>query len=110
MISRSDLQRSLVRAAVVRSLISLVFFTVYLLCLAATLPPTVARSGWMLVWLFGPPSVIVWLITKTLCRTMVVCPACGKSLWRCGTGNFKPRRMRVRDDAKSCPHCEAAIV
>ena len=54
-------------------------------------------------------SVVAWLMTKYYCRRGVPCPRCGGSLWNCGTRNFKPRRMRIRDGIEVCPHCGAAI-
>ena len=38
-----------------------------------------------------------------------LCPQCGASLWGCGTGNFKPWRMKVRKDVTECPTCHTPI-
>ena len=63
-----------------------------------------------LVLIFGIPLVVCWLLTKFYCRQAVRCPHCGASLWGCGTGNFKPRRMKVRKDVTECPTCHTPIM
>ena len=60
------------------------------------------------VVLFGIPGLFCWWMTHAYCRKAVVCPFCGGSLWDCGSGNFKPRRMRVV--AGCCPRCETEIL
>ncbi len=59
---------------------------------------------------FGLPLAVSWHLTERYCKPAVVCPHCGETLWACGSGNFKPRRMKVRYDAHSCPQCGARIV
>jgi len=59
---------------------------------------------------FGTGLLVMLVYTRWIFRKSVPCPICGGSLWDCGTGNFKPRRMRVRNDALCCPHCHADIV
>ena len=70
---------------------------------------SVERLGpFMLILVIGPPMFVCWGLTCKFCRKVVVCPFCGGSLWRCGSGNFKPRRMQVT--ANCCPQCRAPIV
>ncbi len=59
---------------------------------------------------FGGFFAVSWTLTQFYCKPAVPCPHCGKSLWGCGTGNFKPRRMKVRRDATECPNCRTPIV
>jgi hypothetical protein len=107
-ISRYQLQRSLVRAAMVRSAVTM-------LCAV----PTMAIAGGLQPWIGEGPAVLIffggflvcsWLMTKYHCKRAVTCPHCGGSLWDCGTDNFKPRRMKIRDGITECPNCHAPIV
>jgi hypothetical protein len=105
-ISRAWLQRRLGVAALIRSWITLpsALGVVYLLSLF----PGIDRDRFvcLIVFLFfSIPMLIGWLVTVCICRRMVKCPYCRHSLWECGTGNFKPRRMKVRDDVQQCPNC-----
>lgn len=98
------------RAAQVRSTITLVSYVLTLLVMAAI--PGMAQNAnalLIIVVYFGVPLVVSWIVTVHLCKKMVLCPACGDSLWACGTGNFKPRRMKIRDGVSSCPHCGVPI-
>ena len=108
-ISRSTLHKKLVRAAQARSAITLASAIVSLFVMAAI--PGMAQNVTMLpvVVYFGVLFVVSWIATVVLCKKMVVCPACGGSLWMCGTGNFKPRRMKVKDGVNGCPHCGIPI-
>lgn len=107
-IYRRELQRQLVRVAMVRSLITLpsMFLGFWFMAEFVKLRP---NSPLAIVPVFGIPLVVCWIVTVTYCRRRPKCPACGGGLWALGTGNFKPRRMRVRDDATECPHCGTPI-
>ena len=64
---------------------------------------------WAIIIVFVVGELVSWVVTKRMCRAMVTCPDCGQSLWDVGTGNFKARRMRIRDDIQACPHCGSPI-
>src|SRR4051794_39123836 len=113
-ISRSDLYKRVVRAAQVRSGITLLSA---IACLVATAVihglaqlPDLGTAIVFLGMFFGLPMVISRIVTERVCKRMVTCPVCGSSLWCCGTGNFKPRRMRIRDGVTQCPYCNIPIV
>jgi hypothetical protein len=113
-ISRSDLHKRLVIAAVVRSLLTMLssfatFFLVAAISLILDIPQNVAQVIFVVVFI-SFPLVICWIVSVQICRRMVRCPCCAKSLWSCGNGAFKPRRMRLKDDAFACPHCGVPIV
>lgn len=109
-IRREDLLHRLRVAALVRSVITLFVGMPVGLLIAMLMPAGLRQSAWTLMaCLFGTPLVVGWLITTTICKRMVRCPTCSESLWACGTGNFKPRRMKVRANAHCCPHCGASI-
>ena len=116
LIRRGELLGKLARAAQVRSVLSLLSaFPAVLVAglLTAALQnngPNDAVGVLALMAFFGVPFGVSMLLTKYYCRRAVVCPCCQASLWDCGTGNFKPRRMRIRADATACPHCRAPIV
>ncbi len=135
-ISRTDLQWRLMRVAQVRSVVSML--SAFIGLLGVALIPGATDAGWPLVIAyFGTPflepvtrpaaplsslgrvacgmefcdSLLVsQVMTKAWCEKRVLCPHCGSSLWECGTGNFKPRRMNVREGVDTCPGCGAAIV
>ena len=111
-IRRTNLHKQLCRTAQVRSIISM-----------AAMLPAMFLGGWMIEMhgnellpllavgiVFGIPLLVSWLLTNYYCHPHVKCQFCGHSLWKCGTGNFKPRRMRVRPDATACPGCGVPIV
>ena len=104
MIISPILLRNLQRAAQVRSLASM----------ASVFPSGIL--GYLLfgeigsaLGFFGGFFGVEALMTRFYCRPAVRCPHCGGSLWYCGTGNFKPRRMALRADARACRQCGAAI-
>lgn len=68
----------------------------------------IASSVIVLATFFGPGLLISWLMTMCYCRSAVICPHCRASLWSCGSGNFKARKVKVVADR--CPGCEAWIV
>ena len=110
LISRESLHRQLVRTAQVRSAVSMLSFLL-LMPLLGLLPKEWIASGPAVpIVLFGGFLAISWAMTEFYCKLAVPCPNCGKSLWCCGTGNFKPRRMQVRREAVECPHCHVPIV
>jgi hypothetical protein len=109
MISRTHLQKLLVRAAIVRSLFTLILGVPLVLALASLLPKNLQAPWIMAAVFFGGIGAIAWLMTQFYCKRKVPCPVCGRSLWECGTGNFKPRHMRVRKSVEGCPHCRTAI-
>jgi hypothetical protein len=109
LIRKSDLRRDLVRAAQVRAGVSILAMIVSLVVAGATLPKAAGSSPLALLVFFGPSALICWLMSVYYCRPKVICPYCLHSLWDCGTGNFKPRRIDVRKDARECPNCNAPI-
>lgn len=112
-IDRDWLYRKLIRWAQVRSLVTMasVFPALLLGTLAANAPGVPPEIGVAvaIAALFGSPLLVSWIFTTLVCKKRVRCPNCGGSLWDCGTGNFKPRRLKIRDDATACPHCGAPI-
>jgi hypothetical protein len=106
-ISEHQLYRTIVRAGQIRSILSMIGWV-----------PLIAISGLLMqagpipeafgpIFLFGSCLLLEWGLTHLICHRMVKCPFCGASLWNCGTGNFKPRRLRLKPDAKECPTCHA---
>jgi hypothetical protein len=108
-ITRHDLLIKLQVAAAARSLITLTFAVLVLLVFAFAIGPN-GNPVWLFLGYFGLPLLFCALLTHFLCKPMVRCPRCGVSLWSCGTGSFKPRRMRVRKEIDACPGCGGAIV
>ena len=116
-ILREELHEKLVRAAQVRS-VSTMLSVIPTIAVAFGAPLLLAQLGAPAVvteiifipLLFGPPLIVCWILTERYCKPAASCPHCEGSLWACGSGNFKPRRMNVRYDAKACPHCGAPIV
>ena len=107
-ISSEYLHRKLVRAAQARAVITLLS-SIPTLFLLSMIPVADGMKWILLVAFFGAYFVVSWVLTATLCRRMVPCPHCQGSLWECGSGNFKARRMRIRKDVRGCPHCGAVI-
>ena len=108
-IRKNDLRRDLVRAAQVRAIVSILAMPISLVVADAFLPKAAINSPFALLVLFGPSALICWLMAVFYCRPKVICPHCLHSLWDCGTGNFKPRRIDVRKDARECPNCGSPI-
>lgn len=109
LIRKNDLRRDLVRVAQVRAGGSMLAMLVSLVVAGAMLTNAAGDSPLVLLVFFGPSALICWLMTVFYCRPKVICPYCLHSLWDCGTGNFKPRRIDVRKDAWECPNCNAPI-
>jgi hypothetical protein len=109
LVRKSDLRRDLVRAAQARAGVSILAMPISLVVADAVLPKAAINSPFALLVFFGPSALICWLMTVFYCRPKVICPYCLHSLWDCGTGNFKPRRIDVRKDATECPNCNAPI-
>ena len=109
LILKSDLRGDLVRAAQVRAGVSMLAMLVSLVVAGAILPKAAINSPFVLLAFFGPSALICWLMTVCYCRPKVICPYCLHSLWDCGTGNFKPRRIDVKNDARECPNCNSPI-
>lgn len=107
-ISRLTLHNKLVRAAQALAVITLASLIVVLFVMAA-FPGKGQNAPLLPLVVFGVPLVVSWIVTVFLRKRMVVCPACGGSLWMCGTGNFKPRRMKVKNSDSGCPHCGMLI-
>lgn len=108
-IRKSDLRRDLIRVAQARAGVSMLVMLVSLIAAGAVLPKAAGSSPLVLLVVFGPSALICWLMTVCYCRPKVSCPYCLHSLWDCGTGNFKPRRIDVRNEAQQCPNCSAPI-
>jgi hypothetical protein len=108
-IRKNDLRQDLVRAAQVRAGVSMLAMLVSLVVGGAILPKAAGDSPLVLLAVFGPFVLICWLMTVCYCRPKVICPYCLHSLWDCGTGNFKPGRIKVRKDAGECPGCGSPI-
>lgn len=109
-ISRSVLYEKLARAAQVRSVLTLLS-AFGALCLLAAVPGVPQdATAIAAVLFFGVPLLVCWIVTVQICRRMVTCPYCTTSLWSCGSGNFKPRRMKIRDEVSRCPNCGIPIV
>lgn len=107
-ISRDWLCKKLVRTAQVRSVITL-SSSLVAMCSWGYLPVAL-KNGWTAMGaVFGVPLLVCWISTIALCRRMVKCPVCGESLWQMGSGSFKPRRMIIKANVDSCPHCGAPI-
>jgi hypothetical protein len=110
-ISKSELLRGLSRAAQIRALITfaaafLSIFGMTVICAAIGVNPDSLGSAAAVLCVFGIPGLVCWIWTVKVCRNSVRCPFCANSLWSCGTGNFKARRMRLRKDTNACPHCD----
>jgi hypothetical protein len=102
-ISRSWLLRRMKKAAQIRSVASMLAFVLGLF-LAVVFVPAIAPIAMLLVAIVITTAVDV-AVTIFLCRRSVVCPFCGESLWKCGTGNFKPRRLTLNPGIDACPSC-----
>lgn len=117
LIVREELHQKLARAAQVRSVLTMlsvipawpIAFGVVVL-LAQLGAPAFVINTLFIGLIFGAPLVVARILTDRYCKTAVPCPFCKGSLWACGSGNFKPRRMKVRYDAKECPHCGTPII
>ncbi len=108
-ITREQLQRKLKRVAQVRAILTMLS-VVPIVMLTGVVFGESMGGAWLVAGFFGGPMVVMALLTRFYCRPAVRCPNCGASLWDLGTGNFKPRRMRVRDDAWCCPKCHTGLV
>jgi len=108
MISRAWLERRLVRAAQVRAAVTMLGCIPLAVVGAAILGNVLAKKAAVLLF-FGSFFGLERAMTYFYCRRKVKCPYCGSSLWDCGTGNFKPRRLRIREDAAGCTTCGARL-
>lgn len=111
-ISREELLNQLIRAAQFRSIVTMLVaipLAVTALAFVAFLVPRFAFVFFP-IYYFGGCGFVSWMLTKYHCRPAVACPRCGTSLWDCGTGNFKPRRMKVRNNVDECPNCRTPIL
>lgn len=108
-IRRDELWWKLARAAQVRSRVTMVSSLPLAAIVMSVISPGPWRAEESIVAFFGGFLVIGALMTKFYCRRAVTCPVCGASPWDCGTGNFKPRRMRLRTDVHACPNCGTPI-
>lgn len=108
-IRKNDLRQDFVRVAKVRARASLLAMLLSLVIAGAILPKAVIDSPLVLLAVFGPPTLICWLMTACYCRPKVACPYCSHSLWDCGTGNFKPWRIDIRKGDRECPNCGSPI-
>lgn len=107
-ISSQELLRKLRRAAQVRALVTMPSAFPLLFVEVAVLGPFVNQNVIAVLFFAGPLGISA-LITHFYCKQTVTCPHCGSSLWHCGTGNFKVRRMRIRHDAVGCSQCHAKL-
>ncbi len=111
MISKQGLLRKLVRTAQVRSIVSMLSMLPFAAIAGAVFDGSSDADGIaVVILLFGGPLAVSALLTHFYCKRAVVCTYCGNSLWQCGTGNFKPRRMKIRNEVKECPHCHAEFI
>jgi hypothetical protein len=101
-IRQRELLRRLVRAAQIRSVVTMLCMVPGVVVGGIVMECVGKTAGVLTV--FGIPLVISWLLTEFYCKSAVVCPNCGGSLWSCGTGNFKPRNMKLR--SANCPTCQ----
>ena len=108
LIPRPELLRKLQRAAHVRSLVTMLSVLPILFVGFAVFGDALGHGG-MAVIFFAGPLVVSALLTQVYCKRAVICPHCGGSLWHCGTGNFKPRRMKIRNDVEGCSRCHAKL-
>ena len=108
-ITREQLERKLKRVAQVRAILTMLSVVPILMLMGVVFGESIT-PGWLGAGFFGGPLVVMALLTRFYCRPAVRCPNCGASLWELGTGNFKARRMRVRDDALCCPECHTGLV
>ena len=109
-ISRQELLGRLQRVAQVRSVLTMLSVLPILFVAFAVFGESMGGgSGGMAAVSFGGPLVVMVLITQFYCKRAVKCPHCGSSLWHCGTGNFKPRRMRIRKEAEGCLQCHGSL-
>ena len=109
-IHKEDLRRALSKAAQVRALVTLASTIPNAIVIALLIPRFEARFPVFPLIVFIVPLAVAGLMTRFYCRRRVRCPHCDASLWDCGTGNFKPRRMKLRDEVRECPSCQAPIV
>lgn len=117
-LDRANLRRRLARTAMFKSLLVMGSCIGVLLILSLLLPMLERMLGKDSNWIvavfvlsfFGIPLLLDFILSQTFCISQVRCPYCNASLWKCGSGNFKPRRMKVRDDVHACPGCGAPIV
>lgn len=110
-ISREELLKQLIRAAQFRSVVTMVAAIPLLMIALAIDAFLIGAFPFAFFGLyFGGFLFVSWVLTKYHCRAAVTCPRCGFSLWGCGTGNFKPRRMRVKERTVECPNCHTPIV
>jgi len=108
-ISKEELLRQLRKAGKVRAIITfLSFFLMWLL--AAALFGESINTGVFAAFFFGGPLIVMHLLTHFYCKPAVICPYCGSSLWHCGNGCFKTRRMKILDDATGCTECGAVLI
>jgi hypothetical protein len=109
-ISRSYLLKRLALAAQLRAAITMLSQVLAMFFASAVFQATGIRSergaaALLLLSVVGGCALASWACTKKICLPFVKCPSCGNSLWSCGSGNFKPRRMRIKKDVHGCPHC-----
>ncbi len=107
-ISDQQLLRKLQRAAQVRSIFSMLAILPSLV-IGGLIVGDSGNEGLLILIVFGIPMLVSVGITELYCKRIVSCPYCGGTMWNCGTGNFKPRRMKLRKDRDECPKCHAAI-
>jgi hypothetical protein len=102
-IRQRELLRRLVRAAQIRAVATMLCMVPGVLVVGVITQRVDETLGVLTV--FAIPLAVSWLLTEFYCKNAVVCPNCGGSLWSCGTGSFKPRRMKLR--STTCPTCQA---
>lgn len=114
-INRQNLLRQLQRVAQRKALIVMGSALATLFLFALVSPLIEAFIGQDLIGFafaiafFGVPLVLDFVMVRWYCHDAVVCPNCNHTLWGCGSGNFKPRKMRLRADALECPSCHTPI-
>jgi hypothetical protein len=107
-INRAVLRKALYRASLLRLVIVGASAFVLLFVAALGLPATAPE--WQRILLFiGGTHVVLGITTIGMCRRMVKCPFCRKSLWPVCCNDQKPGSIKVRDDVHCCPHCKVSI-
>lgn len=108
MLTRTQLHRMIIFAGGLRTLSSMTCWVVLVFLLSQVFPQ-MDPDNRILIWIVSC-LIIPWPLTILFCHQLVTCPKCGVSLWNCRSGNFKPGRLRLKDDTEACPSCHAEFL